>query len=203
MHIIYVSPTGSDITGNGSGTYPYQTIGKAISVFTDGDQIRLFEGTYTPTDSIVISGMSGSIFSEAPNVAIIKPQQTVAYPACIAILDSPRFSLTGLDVSQATDAGTNQVGIYARDVQHFVCFTCAVHDFESPSGDVCGIYASGNGRIENCSVYSLHNVSSYLSGICTSDNIDVVDCAVYQLSGGQNGQVVYPVDPGGFGVLSL
>lgn len=203
MRIIYVSPTGSDLTGDGTGVNPYATIEKAVTVFTDGDQIRLFEGTYTPTDSIVLSGISGSIFSEAPNVAMIRPRQTTTYPACIVLLDSPRFSLTGLDIAQATDVNTNQVGIYARNVDHFVCFTCSVHDFESPSGDVCGIYASGNGRIENCTVYSLHNVSSYLSGICTSDHIDVVDCSVYNLSGGMNGQLVYPIDPNGFGVLSL
>jgi hypothetical protein len=203
MRIIFVSVLGDDITGNGSDLYPYATIEKALSVFTDGDQIRLLEGTYTPTDSIVISGLSGSIFAEAPHIALIKPRQTLAYPACVVILDSPRFSLTGLNIEQATDVNTNQIGIYARNVNHLVCFTCSVHDFTSPSGDVCGIYASGNGRIQDCSVYSLNNVASYLSGICTSDNIDVIDCEVHNLSGAGFGELVYPVDPNGFGVLHL
>lgn len=43
---IYISPTGSDLTGNGSLALPYKTLGKACTVSVSGDLIFALAGTY-------------------------------------------------------------------------------------------------------------------------------------------------------------
>jgi LPXTG-motif cell wall-anchored protein len=49
---IYVSPGGSDATGSGSRTAPYQTIGKALSVAPAGGTVIVEPGTYRASLSI-------------------------------------------------------------------------------------------------------------------------------------------------------
>lgn len=183
MKIIWVATTGSDSTGTGSQTEPYATIERAIQDFTNGDQIRILDGTYTPTDSVVISGLEGSIFAENPGAVNIQPIKTTTHQASVAILDSPRFLLQGFNVLQAADSSGNFIGIYVENVEALLCFTCAVSDFEVPSGDCYGIFASGSlGRVENCKVYNLSGAGDKLFGIKTI-GIDVIDSAVYSLSG--------------------
>lgn len=59
---LYVSPTGSDTTGDGSSAKPYATISKALSIIPKnlgayGATIRVAAGTYT--DSPIISNFTG------------------------------------------------------------------------------------------------------------------------------------------------
>ena len=60
----YVSTTGNDTTGDGSYSNPYKHIHKAIDVCADGDEIKLFNGTYDEEEgrqfekSITISSIS-------------------------------------------------------------------------------------------------------------------------------------------------
>lgn len=182
MKIIWCSPTGSDITGTGSQTEPFASIDRALLDFVDGDQIRLLDGLFIPTDSIIISGMSGSIFSENPKASYIQPEKTSQHQACLAILDSPRFAIIGVNVLQAANHSGNLIGIYASNIDKFLCHTCAVNDFEVPSGICHGIFASGDGRIENCTVDNLACAGDALYGIRTL-GIDIIDCEVTNLSG--------------------
>lgn len=46
-NIIHVDELGSDITGNGSQTLPYQSIDKAVLEFQNGDAIKVNPGSYT------------------------------------------------------------------------------------------------------------------------------------------------------------
>jgi hypothetical protein len=183
MNVMWVSPTGNDIIGTGAFEAPFQTIEHALTLFNSGDQIRLLDGTYTPADSIIIQGKEGSIFSENPRGAYIQPLQTKLHQACVAILDSPRFSLVGFNVLQAADAGGNNIGIYAENVSNLLAYTCAVTDFTVPSGDAYGIYASGSGRIEGCLVSNFRCLGDNLYGI-RADGVDIIDCSVTDLSGG-------------------
>ena len=208
MKIIWVSAnTGSDITGTGSKDLPYKTIDKALTVFANQDQIRFLSGggeLYTPTDSIVISGLEGSIFAEDPLGVSIQPQKTTAHWAGLAILNSPRFSLIGFNVLQALAPAGNLGGICADSVDNFLCYTCAVHDFDCPSGDVKGIFASGSGRIENCQVYNIIAGGSMLYGIHT-EGVDIIDCEAYELSGSGHVepilQDIYTPPPPGGGIF--
>lgn len=176
--IIWVSPDGNDTIGTGSDQTPYKTIERALLDFKDGYQIRLMDGTYTPTDTIMISGMSGSIFAENAEEVTIQPQQTTAYGAAVAIINSERFTIHGININQSDAAGHNY-GIYANNVQNFIAYTCTISGFDCPSGCV-GIWATGTGRIENCTISDLAIDSGNLYGIY-SNGLDIIDCDVVEL----------------------
>lgn len=183
MKIIWVATDGNDATGDGSYDTPYKTIEKGVQEFTNEDQIRLKSGTYTPTDSVVISGMSGSIFAEDRNGVFIQPEKTRNHQACLAILDAERFSVHGVNILQAADSSGNLIGMYVENVETFLCYTCDISDFTAPSGSCYGIFASGvKGRIEGCRVTNFSCAGDYLYGIKTN-GLDIIDCTVDTLSG--------------------
>jgi hypothetical protein len=184
MKIMCVSPTGDDTTGTGSFEAPYRTIEHALSLFADGDQIRLLEGTFITTDSVVISGKSGSIFADYPGSATIQPIFAISSAACVEIKHSSRFSIVGVNIKQDSGKLAN-AGIYANHVDNFICYTCSVNSFDVPSGDTYGILAGGSGRIENCHIYDMKSLGEELYGIYTA-NVHVIDCEVYSLSGAHN-----------------
>jgi predicted outer membrane repeat protein len=64
----YVSPTGSDITGDGTTTSPYATIQKALNNLVTGGTIHLASGTYTGTGNKAIT------FTK--NVTVVGEDQT-------------------------------------------------------------------------------------------------------------------------------
>lgn len=184
MRIIWVDGTsGSDTSGDGSRQSPYESVDQALSVFTSGDQIRILPGTYVTTDSVVISGLDGSIFAEDPYSVYIQPLKTTRHRACVAILESERFTLQGINVLQAADRSGNLVGIYAEDVDNFLCYTCSVSDFDVPSGNGVGIFASAeNGRVERSEVSNFNCAGQTTHGIWTK-GIPIVDCGVTMVSG--------------------
>jgi hypothetical protein len=197
MSIYWVSPTGSDITGDGSYESPYATIETAMVRFTDGDQIRLKAGTYTPVDSLVFSGVSGSIFSEDPRGAIIVPQQTTLSNAAIDVSGSDRFDVVGVIVHQATNAYNNLGGISLRNVTMGHVYACTVSDFTVTGGEFVGIEMLGGGRVEGCIIEDVvTSIPTY--GIAVT-GCDVIDCTVQNVSGTSS---VIPIDING-GITSF
>jgi hypothetical protein len=176
--IIWVAPWGHDNPGTGSQTDPYRTIERALQDFQDGNQIRILDGTYTPTHTIVVSGLEGSIFAENPEGVTIKPQRVTEYGAAIAITNSNRFTIQGVNIIQSDEAG-HVYGIYANDVENFIAYTCSISDFDCPSG-CTGINVIGKGRIENCLIEDLTVDNGDLYGIY-ADGPDVIDCTVRRL----------------------
>jgi len=177
------SQSGSDGSGDGSRQSPYYSIDKALTVFASGDQIRILPGTYVTTDSIVISGLDGSIFAEDPYSVYVQPLKTTKHRACVAILESGRFTLQGINVLQAADSSGNLVGIYAENIETFLCYTCAVYDFDVPSGNGVGIFASAEkGRVERCEVSNFNCAGQTTHGIWTK-GIPAIDCPVASISG--------------------
>jgi len=191
MRIIWVDGTnGSDYTGSGSQSLPYKTLEKAISVMQSGDQIRILDGTYITTDSIVISGLEGSIFAENFGSVYIQPQKTTKHQGGLVILDSGRFSIYGVNVLQAADASSNVIGIYVENVENFLAYTCTVDGFDLPSGVGCGIFASGmKGRVENCKVSNFTSLGGVVYGIRTK-GLHVIDCEVSSISGVNSCEVI-------------
>jgi hypothetical protein len=185
--IIWASPDGDDVSGTGSDQSPYKTIDRALLDFKDGYQIRLMDGTYTPTDTIMISGMTGSIFAENAEEVTIQPQQTTSHGAAIAITGSSRFTIHGINISQSDTAGHN-CGIYANNVENFIAYTCTISGFDCPSGCV-GIWAAGSGRIERCNIGDLAVDAGNLYGIY-SNGLDVIDCDVVELTNRSTTEVI-------------
>ena len=56
----YISPTGSDTTGNGSASLPWATVTKFLTVATAGDTLYCRGGTYTGDAAHVITSVSGT-----------------------------------------------------------------------------------------------------------------------------------------------
>lgn len=65
MAVIYVSPTGSDTTGDGSESNPYQHFYKAIDEASSGDTIIAKPGTYHEDEGRVIANKDLTIKSES------------------------------------------------------------------------------------------------------------------------------------------
>jgi hypothetical protein len=172
------------LTGVGSQANPYRTIERAMLDFRNGNQIRILNGTYTPTDTILVSGLEGSIFAETPGGVTIQPRSTSNYGAAIAITNSTRFTVQGINIIQS-DASGHIYGIYANDVVNFIAYTCSVSDFDCPSG-CAGIWARGTGKIENCLIEDLTVDNGTLYGIY-ADGLHVIDNTVRRLiDRGQN-----------------
>jgi hypothetical protein len=183
--IIWVAKTGNDTTGTGSQQNPYLTIERALQDFVNGSQIRILNGTYTPTDTVMVSGLEGSIFSETPGGAIIQPQHTSRYGAAVAIIDSTRFIVQGIHIKQSTETQTatsvsNTVGLYANNVLNFEAHTVTVSDFSCTSG-CAGIWANGSGRIEQCVIEDIATENGDLYGIY-ANGMSVLDNTVRRLT---------------------
>jgi len=176
--IIWVSIQGDDSIGTGSQVNPYRTIERALQDFDDGDQIRILDGVYTPADTVIIDGLTGSIFAENPGGVTIQPQHTTKYSAGIAVVNSARFTVQGIHIKQSTETASvaNTIGLYANNVQNFVMNTCTVSDFNCTS-DCMGIAVSGTGRIDHCIVEDMTVTNSDLYGIHV-DGLYVLDCIV-------------------------
>jgi hypothetical protein len=71
----YVSPTGSDVTGDGTYGNPWQTIPHAISTATSGDTINVESGSYYGNDIIVNKSL---ILVGAVGAKIVVPDSSVA-----------------------------------------------------------------------------------------------------------------------------
>ena len=184
--IIWVSKAGNDTTGTGSQTNPYLTIERALLDMSSGDQIRILDGVYTPTYSIVVSGIEGSIFAENPGSVSIRPLNITVHQAAVAVLNSPRFYIFGINIIQSNEDSDNLVGLYVDNVQTFIAYTCAVSDFESVSGSIKGIFANAQeGRIENCFIDNIVCSGYELTGI-ESYGLDIIDCHVKRLKGNNN-----------------
>lgn len=69
---VFVSPTGNDITGDGSRGSPYATITKAWSVTTGGKALILEDGTYTD-----LNGSKSLITSEINSLLAFNQKQVV------------------------------------------------------------------------------------------------------------------------------
>ncbi|HEY0111034.1 MAG TPA: hypothetical protein VGB67_15450, partial [Fibrella sp.] len=73
---IYVSNTGSDVTGNGMPGNPYQTIVKAVTAADNGDTVRLFAGTF---NELVTINKSITMDGQNPAQGIVNYTGTIDY----------------------------------------------------------------------------------------------------------------------------
>jgi hypothetical protein len=150
----YVAATGSDTSpGNGSITYPWKTITKAVSSAAAGDTIYVRGGTHTYTSKISISksGTSAAWY------------YLLAYPT-----DSPRPTL---DFSSMSDSDSNRGIELSGSYWYFKGL-----DIKG-AGDN-GMYMSGsNNIIEFCSFYENRDSGLQLAG--GAANNQIINCDSY------------------------
>ena len=106
----YISPTGNDVTGNGSATNPWKTLFKATStVTTAGDSIHVNVGTYTETQTCNLAA-GVSIKGDSKTNTIIKSSVTGQWLPFIQ-MESPNNTNGNQSISNVTiDGNTNTTG---------------------------------------------------------------------------------------------
>ncbi|MBK7558139.1 MAG: DUF1565 domain-containing protein [Chitinophagaceae bacterium] len=100
----YISPTGNDATGNGSNTNPWRTLYRATQTATAfGDLIRVIAGTYTETQTCILS-TGVSIEGDAAATTIIRGAMTNNFGAILE-LQSPDQTNANQSISKLTFDG--------------------------------------------------------------------------------------------------
>lgn len=160
---LYVSPTGNDVTGNGSSGSPYLTINKAISVLPKNlgsykATIRITDGTYN--EVVDISNFyNGEIAVERRTTIALN---TLCNISNITVNNCSKVTLRGLNLisDSATAISIKNSGyVYIYRCQAVITQTSTLTYafwFENSNGDVggcrttgyfCAIYASELSRV--------------------------------------------------------
>ncbi len=183
-----ITETGSDIAGTGTEANPYLTIKKAVTVFTDGDQVRVKSGIYAETGTITFSSVNGSIISESGTSlndtdnsgnVVIAP---IAGAIAISISGATRFDVQGLVIEQSSVA--TRVGIQLSSCTNVHITNCTIRDFISAGSYCIGILSDNTnnaGKIENCSITGIECSGLVAAGVV--GNIDVVNCTIDDIVG--------------------
>ncbi|TAL67134.1 MAG: hypothetical protein EPN82_16320 [Bacteroidetes bacterium] len=209
----YVSPTGSNSTGNGNIGTPWQTIAFAIDSVYPGDILYLREGTYNEQLVSVRNGTSDAyitISSYNNEVADIDGSGGVFNNGII--IDHSYLKLVGFTVST-----WNHTAIWLRDCQFvellklkitdvrggidltgtihdFVIDSCIIYDyyggagghgFDATPGETESIY---NGLIKNCKAYittgAFDNCDGFALGHDGVSNIQFYNCETFGVGDG-------------------
>lgn len=137
---LYVSPTGSNTTGDGSLTTPYQTVAFAASNANPGTQINLLAGTYPP-ENTMISNLQGT----ANEPIAIVANGSVVFDAAGAVqvlmhLRDPRYVvLQGFTVQNTSLHGINvdDGGSYDTPAEYLIIRNLTFRNIGSGGNNDC------------------------------------------------------------------
>ncbi len=124
----YISPTGSDINGNGTTEAPWATLDKAFNMIQGGDTIILKDGIYTgdanKIDNEVPSGtdFNTSITGANGNFTTIKAEHDH-----MATLDGTGFRLEEIDNVLIQGLRIIKTGGKLDACEHITIRRCAIH----------------------------------------------------------------------------
>ena len=128
---IYVSPLGSDSTGDGTTVRPYETLQRAMTVASPGDNVVLRGGVYrharqvissrgTVNEPIIVSPYAGETVVFDARGLDVGPDAAV-----IELVGSAHVTLRGLEVRNSSGRG-----IALKEVEHVEVSGCVVHDID-------------------------------------------------------------------------
>jgi nicotinamide mononucleotide transporter len=187
----YISPQGSDISGNGSKTKPWQTLFKAtLTSIKEGDIILVMDGIYIETKPSVLS-VGVSIEGKGIN-SVIKSTVTTDWTPILS-LRSPEGTKGNQHISNLKFDGQNLSTFWAVFISgrsNVSIYNCTIIDFKDKGVIFDGkndnipsapsIYATGNSFhhniVNNCSAYNTQN------GIYGRGCLNI---------GGQDGMLIY------------
>ncbi len=128
---IFVSPSGSDVTGTGSQANPYRTIGFAAGQANPGAVINLTAGEFGDDDQIVLGDRDLTLVGAGIGATIVRPHATLTqtFPAgqlpgtptehtvVIAVDGAARVDLRGMTIDGAfrVPASGRLYGVLYRD----------------------------------------------------------------------------------------
>jgi parallel beta-helix repeat protein len=184
----YVSPTGNDLTGNGTAANPWKTLYKATSmVTTGGNIIHVNAGTYIETQQCALA-VGVSIEGDG-TTSIIKSTITAQYTPIIAAV-SPEGTNGNQHISNLKIDGNNLSTSWAIAVSgrsNMSIYNCSIVNFYETGVNWSGradanaaaptIYATGN---------SFHD--NIVTNCATADAMFGRGCFQF---GGQDGMLIY------------
>jgi len=153
----YVSPTGSDTTGDGSAAKPWATIGygDAQSLLAPGDEVIVQAGTYTPSSAgVVLQNSAASAVSPIVYRAqgrVLLDLSAVPPPSYGFDVKAAGITLEGFEIKGASH------GIRIDRTREAVITGCTIHD--SARTDSSGIWvnqADGVTMTRNV-IYNIHS----------------------------------------------
>jgi hypothetical protein len=179
----YISPTGNDITGNGTSANPWRTLRKATQTVTSsGNIIYVNAGTYIETQTSFLA-VGVSIDGAGTANTIIKGGMTGQFSTLLA-LDSPNDTNGNQSVSNITFDGqyvsetvfVTSIGLFVTGRSNVQIYNCRIINFRNrgvifdgndandPVLDP-GHYATGNKFYNNTVLNSAENNGSFGTGL--------------------------------------
>lgn len=158
----YISPAGSDVSGTGSQTNPWRTLGYAVTRVTSGDVINVFVGSYSITSPISIPvgvslvGVNGipeficsynGVCLTLSSAEGVNGSQSISYIAFTGSYPSGTYNL-GIEV-----VGRSNVHIHDCEFTNFYRGAVSFYGKAGKAGGYPGIYPTGN-KFYNNTVYN-------------------------------------------------
>ena len=111
--VIFVSPSGSDTTGTGSPTSPYQTISHAVSVAPTGAEVIVMPGTYSEMVNFSKTILLVASSSQPSNTII----NAAGLPHGVEMLGA---GASGSAIEGFTVENANEEGIFVQDANNVI-----------------------------------------------------------------------------------
>lgn len=168
LNDVYVSPTGSDTTGDGKNSNPFGTIQNSLNFVTDGGTIHLQAGTYKTNAVPITITKNVAFMGENPNNTIINA--TIS-GRIFVVSSGVNLALTNLTLTNATaDTGG---AIYNNNASSFLNVNNC-NFIANNANNGAAIYNIGTIILNNCSFTSNTGSSSgvalYNKGRATVNN---------------------------------
>jgi hypothetical protein len=184
----YISPTGSDLLGNGTAANPWRSLYKATSAVTSsGNTIHVNAGTYI---EILTCNLAPGVSLEGDGVTSVLKSSIVAIWQPLLALTSPEGTNGNQHISNLKFDGGNLLnfwGILIRGRSNISIYNCTIVDFMEG-----GVVWSGrsDGQAAPPAIYSTGN--SFHDNIVTNcANADIgYGRGCFQF-GGQDGMLIY------------
>lgn len=170
---IHVSPTGNDVTGDGSSGNPYKTISFAATQATSGDTLVLAAGTFGDDEQIVLGTKDLTILGQGPGLTVVRPHPTLNYSLprgfpssptyedhrCVFVVEgAARVDIRDLTVDGAFRMPSNGrlIGVYYRDgadgtIENVEIVNVRADPLTGAQGPVAA-YVRGDGTSDTCEV---------------------------------------------------
>lgn len=160
--VYYVSPTGSDTTGDGTISSPWFTLNKAWTVVAAGDVVYMRGGTYTYTSTQVLTGKNGTSGSRITVTAYPNEKPVIRKGTPYAYHNRNATSLIYVSGNYITLSKLELTGFTQEDTYLWVALRLAninycTFDQLKIHGNSSGVYLSDSSTgniLNNCDIYN-------------------------------------------------
>ena len=149
---VYVSPTGSDTSGTGTSSNPYQTISKAISSTSNEGTIYLYNGTYSGTGNTGITIDSKNLTITAMDNTVDTIIDGSGTNRLFTITGTSTLTFSGITLQNAL--GDYGAAIYIHDNMHVQIVNIINCTLKNNIATISGGAIAINGSGLNTSNYS-------------------------------------------------